>query len=241
MTLDELKTKVGSVKWSLACVATRKRAPKTGEASGPPLRPANTTELTNEESAAFSEVSELVVDKWLLGESNEPHVTRVKFLIDLYREMPSYHFLLNFQFSLPYVQFSQAARNLYWDFIRDMLSSDDPAMGDPVAYDLWCGAFEDPKLVSEAWEELMRGQPQRRLLERVLLNSGPVPFALKRDLFSQLIEDQSWHFYIYRSLLHSNFDVYGEIDRFVAREILKKLSLPPETEHLKDLESALGM
>ena len=67
-----------------------------------------------------------------------------------------------------------------------------------------------------------------RLLERVLIASGPVPFRLKTRLYAKLINDEHWHYFIYRSLLHSTFDIYGEIEQREVIKLLAELKLPPE-------------
>ena len=45
---------------------------------------------------------------------------------------------------------------------------------------------------------------------------------------------------IFRSLLGSAFDVYGDVDRDVARRVLARLDLPKSTNDLTELKRKLG-
>lgn len=78
------------------------------------------------------------------------------------------------------------------------------------------------------------------LLQRVLIHSGPVPYDLKRELYERLLPDEKWHYYIYRSLLHSAFDMYGKIHRKDAGQVLEQLELADDLEHLGKLQDKLS-
>jgi hypothetical protein len=114
-------------------------------------------------------------------------------------------------------------------------------LAEPVAYSLWVDYYEDRSTVEEAWRETTRldGDWERRL-ERVLIASGPVPYSLKAPVYQRLIDQRRWHPFIFRSLLHSAYDVYGHLDIAAARQLLGHLKLPPDTEHLDDLSAKLA-
>jgi len=48
-----------------------------------------------------------------------------------------------------------------------------------------------------------------------------------------------WHPAIFRSLLHSQFDVYSSMDQKSGLAILNQLKLPSDTENLSLLKDAL--
>lgn len=77
------------------------------------------------------------------------------------------------------------------------------------------------------------------MLRRVLIMSGSVPFTLKSEVYVRLIGADRWHYYIFRSLLHSTFDYCGDVDERKALAVLQQLNLPPETESLATLQQAL--
>jgi hypothetical protein len=112
-------------------------------------------------------------------------------------------------------------------------------MHQPLAYFLWCEIFESPHWVEEGWNSLVNPLPAVGVLQTLLVISGPVPFGLKKPVYQQLMADRSWHYYIYRSLLHSAFDYYGQIDRAEGLEILSRLSLDDTAEHLPKLIAKL--
>ncbi len=121
-----------------------------------------------------------------------------------------------------------------------LLGHDDDAMSEPLVYSLWCDFFEDAARVEQAWTELVGHNTAPRLLQRVLIVSGPVPFHFKAQLYQRLLNDKTWHYHIYRSLLHSAFDVCGDLDREQALAILRRLDLAPGSEHLITLWEELS-
>jgi hypothetical protein len=63
--------------------------------------------------------------------------------------------------------------------------------------------------------------------------------CLKVPIYERLVESTHWHPFIFRSLLYSAFDVYGQIDAKVARMLLENLSLSKTTEGLYELREKL--
>jgi hypothetical protein len=195
----------------------------------------------NHQEADFDEDSglvqhELASEIWESGD--DAAVDRVALSFELYRAMPCYA-------SMIYVRMNRGtwdedAHRLFWDECRTLVDDEDDHLADPVTYSLWCDWFEDPETVEEAWSEIARPKElSERGLERLLDCAGPVPFELKAPLYNQLAQDPRWHVPVFRSLLYSGFDYYGQIDIDAARELLRRLDVPADTEGLGDLERLL--
>ena len=173
----------------------------------------------------------------LVWESQIPSQDKLDLILRFYEEMPCYALLMYLKFNFD--ELSAQDRAVFWAWVRTQLDSDDPAVGQPVAYALWCDFFQDPQTVEEAWRELVEPLPSDKALQTILIHSGPVPFYLKKQIYSLLIKDSEWHYYIYRSLLHSQFDVYGQLNKREARKFLAQLDLPSDTEYLDELKMEL--
>ena len=157
---------------------------------------------------------------------------------DVYREMPCYATLMYMRHY--FFEWDEDARRRFWEEYRSLLSDDDDRLADPIAYSLWCDYFEDPASVEEAWTAVASpGAVSELGLRRVLDVSGPVPYHLKVPIYERLIGSKHWHPFIFRSLLDSAFDVYGQIDAKAARKLLDKLSLSKATEGLNELREKL--
>jgi hypothetical protein len=175
---------------------------------------------------------------WSRGDA--PWVDRVALAFELYREMPCYANLMYVQHHLS--EWDEDATRLFWNEYRSLVSDPDGRLADPIAYSLWCDYFEDTTTVKAAWQEIARPDELSELgLERVLDVAGPVPFHLKVALYMQLVVDKRWHLPIFRSLLHSGFDVCGDLDADAARDLLARLDLPAGTEGLDDLKLKLQL
>jgi len=153
-----------------------------------------------------------------------------ELFLRLYHDMPCYA-LLTYQrwwISEPTLeQDAQIMRSAMWASYRAHFSRDDDRYAEPVAYSLWCDWFEDPDTVEEAWSAMTAGEPNDTLLKRLLDTSGPVPYSLKAPLYEVLLPKPDMHEAIFRSLLYSRFDVFGQIDEIAAAALLQKLSLSP--------------
>lgn len=222
MTLSQLKSKVGEDVYLQACREAWESAPDTGS-----LQQWEARKPTPAFDLVLSEIGFNACDA-------ESDVACVSFFTDLYREMPAYGLLHQLFIARAYGDLDLDARRLFWSFAREMLSGEAAALADPVAYYMWCHFFED-QWVEEAWKALTLGAPDR-LIERILLVSGPVPFSIKRDLYQQKIGNKRWHYFIYRGLLHSAFDVYGKIDRAEARRLIGRLKLSLSKEESKNFD-----
>jgi hypothetical protein len=211
---------IGDEKYQAACKAARKTAPGTG----------------SQMKAADLDYDILFKIEECIWESGLIDAQKVDLTFQVYRDMPCYHFIANMTMWLD--EFSLEARSVFWEQVRAFLSQEDEALADPVAYSMWCDLFEDHGHTKEAWRELTR-EDANDLLQRVLIASGPIPFTMKEPLYARLIGDQKWHYYLYRSLLHSKFDILGTINTGKAKILLDQLDLPADTEHLHQLRAAL--
>jgi hypothetical protein len=156
-------------------------------------------------------------------------VAFVECYCSVYERVPSYTLLFNMVIERAYWSWQPEAKSHFWAFTRRMLSSEHPALSDPLLYELWCDFFERSEAL-EAWEALTAGSPNDRLVERLLEVSGPVPFSAKERLYERLLSDIRWHHFIFRSVYHSLFDVYGKVDRSKALHILDQLSFQASDE-----------
>jgi len=170
-----------------------------------------------------------------IWESHESDATKLDLAIRAYEEMPCYGHAM--YFSMYHSDLSTSARERFWTWFRRMLSGNDNTLSRPLEYSLWCDYFEaETDRATETWSRLVDDKSAPRLLQRVLIASGPAPYSLKHELYQRLTPDPEWHYYIYRSIMHSMYDVYGRINFYRAKQVLKCLDLPSSTEHLADVK-----
>lgn len=162
---------------------------------------------------------------------------KVTLTFEAYADMPCYALLTGVSWN--YDDISVEARDLFWTHMRTLLGVESEIRSEPATYTLWCDYFERSDRVERAWREVTAETVDDVALRRALIASGPVPFALKEPLYTRLITGQRWHYYIFRSLLHSTFDYFGKVDKAGASSLLNRLNLPPETENLARLQQAL--
>jgi len=171
----------------------------------------------------------------LIWDSPDSWADKIRLLFDVYDEMPGYGHLM--YVTHHYEHFSASDRLLWWHEVAERLETAVPAIANPIEYSLWCDFFEDPDRVTEAWGHLTQDNPSESVVRAVLRASGPVPYAMKRPLYEQLITDPKWHEWILESLRASASDVYGDIDRMDARTWLDRLlvSEPGQVVEIKAL------
>ncbi len=169
------------------------------------------------------EITDLI---WATDQSSHH---RIGLLFAVYDDMPAYGHLMYSVHHYP--SFNASDRSYWWDQVRARVVSPDPAIRQPLLYCLWCDYFEDPDTVAEAWHAVT-ARPHRSgaLLNAVLPVSGPVPYAMKRSLYRELLRDATFHEAIFRSIQRSVFDIYGEVDARHALRLLSRLSLPASEE-----------
>ncbi|MEA2195334.1 MAG: hypothetical protein QOG42_1768, partial [Solirubrobacteraceae bacterium] len=187
---------------------------------------------------SLEQVPEEFADAWWHGAASLSE--RLAMGLRLYREMPCYANTIALHGF--YGEFAHADRERLWDAYRSALADEDDRLADPVSYSLWVDFFEDPATVEEAWRQTTRRDvdPWGRRLARVLEIAGPVPWALKEELFAALAAEPRWHPAILRAIAGSAFDAFGALGPS-AGEWLARLSLPQDTPDLAALRARLAL
>ncbi|MEU4241823.1 hypothetical protein [Actinoplanes sp. NPDC026619] len=125
-----------------------------------------------------------------------------------------------------------------------------------VLYSLWVDWFENRDTVDAAFgavlsDDVHHLRSRRRLRElaagpvhrraaRVLANSGPVRWSIKHDVYEAAVAAvPELHHAVFRGLLMSYHDLYGDISPTAALALLDGLHLAPDTEHLAALRAVL--
>jgi hypothetical protein len=135
-----------------------------------------------------------------------------------------------------------------WDYYREALGRDDEPQA--VSYSLWVDWFEDRNTARLWFSEMVRGyesaltaDPPSSLLNRlrhVLTNSGPVPWTAKRTVLFALAAEPRLQPDVLEALLRGYHDIYGDLDRTEALELLKLLAAQSGNPNLSALKSALN-
>ncbi|GAA3456285.1 hypothetical protein [Dactylosporangium matsuzakiense] len=135
----------------------------------------------------------------------------------------------------------------HWQALRDYLEQ--PRPSEAVLYSLWNDWFEDIETSQRAFTEVLGrdvaklGGADEALLRRataVLKVSGPVPWKVKFPVYSAAAEHERLHRAVFSGVLYSFHDVYGSLEIEPALELLDRLALPPDTEHLAELREELA-
>ncbi|MCX4807223.1 hypothetical protein OG594_37390 [Streptomyces sp. NBC_01214] len=134
-----------------------------------------------------------------------------------------------------------------WNGYRTRLAA--PADCEAIVYSLWVDWFEDRDTAETAFTEVLgrditqlwpdAPEPLLRRGRRVLEASGPVPWQVKAPVYRAATRVPALHEAVFRGILHSHHDVYGDLDPVRALAVLDLLDLPEDTEHLAELRSAL--
>lgn len=223
MNKSTIIAEVGKNIYDELCKQAERAAPKTGGDS--PLEEQFISDIPHEIMTDFIWESDLSVRE------------KIQLTFDLYDDMPCYAYLMYLK--LHYSDFAPEEKLFCLHQIRNRINSGKLEYSKPAAYSLWVDFFEDQSTVRETWEIMTDKTMPEEGLQQMLIASGPVPFELKKELYERLIRQKKWHCYIFRSLLHSRFDVYGQLNRKEARKLLEQLDLPEDTEHLALLRKKL--
>ena len=165
---------------------------------------------------------------------SEQKVALTLQLLDQYTEYEVImHLDINFD------KMNAAAKELMWSYFKDQLSGNDTKQRDIVEHALSDDFFNDSDRVHEAWNAMIHDNNDS-ILQLLLINSAPVPYTLKDELYQKLIQDETWHFFIFESLFDSISYGYGQIDFAAARLILPKLKIDHSSEKYVALFEALS-
>lgn len=150
-------------------------------------------------------------------------------------------------------QADPAITDAFWVGYRQRLEATESA--EQVLYSLWVDWFEDPETAEEAFaavigddvramrtrrrvRDLATG-PLHRRVARVLEHSGPVPWICKHDVYEITAAVPELHMALFKALLTSYHDIYGDLEPAAALALLERLDLPADTEHLAQLRAVL--
>ncbi|MFJ3725535.1 alpha/beta fold hydrolase [Streptomyces sp. NPDC090045] len=134
-----------------------------------------------------------------------------------------------------------------WNGYRSRL--DAPAACEAIVHSLRVDWFEDRDTAETAFTEVLgkditqlrpdTPEPMLRRAQRVLESSGPVPWQVKALAYRAAARVPALREAVFRGILHSHHDVYGDLDPVRAHALLDQMELPEDTEHLAELRSAL--
>ena len=187
-------------------------------------------QLSEETWDLFDEMSQTV---W---QSSIPTGQKIELGFELFELFPDYyHFLVPFY---RIVRDSEAVdeseKQIIWKKFMKYLAAEDH-YADPVGYVLWVEFFEDTDTVNEAWNGLMKNVTTPAGLLKLLEHAGPVPYDLKEPVYKGLLADPANHTSIFRSILYSAFDVYGQLERGKATKLLSELNIDRTSDEYKQL------
>jgi hypothetical protein len=133
---------------------------------------------------------------------------------------------------------------LLWQEYRSRLEAQGPA--EAITYSLWVDWFEDHTTVETAFARVLGDDAGRlhngeaallRRARRVLEISGPVPWTVKEPVYRTAVEIPELHAALFKGLLTSYHDAYGDIEPEPALRLLARL--PPGVEHFDTLCAVL--
>ncbi|MFF8378235.1 hypothetical protein ACF07V_19165 [Streptomyces sp. NPDC015661] len=137
--------------------------------------------------------------------------------------------------------------DVLWDGYRQRLEADRDT--EAVTYSLWVDWFEDPTTSATAFAETLGNDIDRVVAEasegllcrarRVLECSGPVRWTVKELTYRTAMRLPVLHLAVFRGLLTSFHDVYGDLEPAAALALLDRLELPVDTQHLAELRHVL--
>jgi hypothetical protein len=141
----------------------------------------------------------------------------------------------------------------FWAGYRQRLEAVEPA--EQVLYSLWVDWFEDQDTVEVAFSQVagddvrrmaarqrlrdLASGPLHRRIARVLEHSGPVGWAHKHDVYEAAATVPELRLALFKGLLASYHDVYGDLEPVPAVTLLDRLHLPADTPHLAPLRAVL--
>ncbi|MGW7549982.1 hypothetical protein [Streptomyces rimosus] len=138
--------------------------------------------------------------------------------------------------------------DVLWDGYRQRLEADRDA--EAVTYSLWVDWFEDHATSATAFAEVLgndidrvvaeRSEALLRRARRVLECSGPVRWTVKELTYRTAMRLPALHSAVFRGLLASFHDVYGDLEPAAALAFLGRLDLPTNTQHLAELRHVLA-
>lgn len=200
--VDRVVDTVGRERFEEACVWAWRTAAEAGS-PGAPVWPDALCDLPHE-----------LTNTLFTDPDAGDDLTRQGVVFACYRRMPC----LGLLEVLPAVR-TQGVLASYWDQVRALLDEEDDRFAAPVARHVRAHHFVAGGEVSaQAWAEVTRGIGRaRHRLRRVLDASGPVPWAMKRDLFARLADDPMLRHLVADAVAAAREDPRCDIDELEVR------------------------
>lgn len=152
---------------------------------------------------------------------------RTSLLFEVFEVWPTYttacylHHLLRYDDGL-----DANAETYFWSKVLDLLVRVDTPQCRAIEYVLWVDFFEDQNTCERTWIGLMKPTTNEAVRNRLLVNAGPVPYALKKLVYDEMVQNPDNHALLAESLARSLSDYCGKIDREDAKSFLATLELP---------------
>ncbi|MFI6475957.1 hypothetical protein ACIBL5_37695 [Streptomyces sp. NPDC050516] len=137
--------------------------------------------------------------------------------------------------------------DVLWDGYRRRLEADRDA--EAVTYSLRVDWFEDRDTAATAFAAVLGNDIDHIVAEgsdaslrrarRVLACSGPAPWPVKQKTYDTAVRLPALHGSLFKGLLASYHDLYGDLEPTAALALLAQLQLPADTPHLMELRSVL--
>lgn len=176
----------------------------------------------------------------ILSERWEPLTDLEKFqrLFEVVELWPCYS-TASFLFRLHMIGVDAMAEAFLWRQMVLILEQGNKLHQEAIEYVLWVDFFEDQSTSSKAWNGVMTATSNKKARERLLVNSGPVPYSAKRTHYLELLKNSNDHEILAECLARSVQDHFGDIDRTEAKVMLAKLHVEPENEFMSYLRKTL--
>ena len=151
---------------------------------------------------------------------------KVKLSLSLFEIQPTYHVLTTMwlEYETSHCVTAETTEFIFRKY-QSSLSNDNGNLTNSMEYSLYFDIFEEPKINRVAWNFFLQNSPSDNYLKIMLVNSGPVPFDLKYELYKVLLPREKFHNDVFRSIRHSCFDNCGKVDKPKAFSILKQLNV----------------
>ena len=176
----------------------------------------------------------------ILSERWQPLTDLEKFrcLFEVIGLWPSYS-TAYYLYRLQMVGVDVEAEAFLWQQLVHVLEHGGRLHREAIEYVLWVDFFEDRALSAKIWHGLMTLDPIWKVKERLLVNSGPVPYSEKRRHYKKLFENPSNHEVLAECLARSLSDVYGSVDHKEAKIMMAGLRVEPRNKFMRYLRENL--
>lgn len=165
---------------------------------------------------------------------------KIDRLCDLFELWPSYSILSRlFSFYIAAETLEQSSKSHLWLKMVSFLDRKRPHHCEAMEYVIWVDFFENQSTCAEAWSGLMTAAKDKTARDRLVVNAGPVPYHLKKQIYHMLAKKTDDHEILTQSLARSLQDVYGDLDIKDAKVLMRKISLPRKNKYLKYLRENL--